>query len=70
MSTVVSSGIVNTPVRISATIAGTSPAVTSISDELVVSSGIPDQNSFSLSTKTFNVEGEITTVARIPWVHW
>ncbi|MDH3461223.1 MAG: hypothetical protein OEM00_09685, partial [Burkholderiaceae bacterium] len=55
--TVVASGIVNTPVRISATISGTNPAVTSISDQLVISTGIPDQGSFSLSTEIFNVEG-------------
>lgn len=57
VSTVVAAGIVNTPVRISATLSATSPAVTSISDQLVVSTGIADQNSFSLSTKIFNVEG-------------
>jgi len=57
VSTVVQSGIVNTPVRISATISGSNPAVTSLSDQLVVSTGIPDQNSFSLSTQLFNVEG-------------
>lgn len=56
VSTVVASGIVNTPVRISATISGTSPAVTSISDQLVVSTGVADQNSFSLSTGVYNVE--------------
>ena len=47
----------NTPVRVTATIRGTSPAVTSTSDQLVISTGIPDQNSFSLSTSIFNVEG-------------
>lgn len=57
VSTSVAAGIVNTPVRISATISGISPAVTSISDQLVISTGIPDQNSFSLSTAIFNVEG-------------
>ena len=57
VSTVVAAGIVNTPVRISASLSATHPAVTSISDQLVVSTGIADQNSFSLSTKTFNVEG-------------
>lgn len=57
VSTVVSSGTVNTPIRISATIAGTSPAVTSLSDQLVISTGIPDQNSFSLSTTVYNTEG-------------
>ncbi len=57
VSTVVAAGIVNTPVRISATLSASHPGVTSISDQLVISTGIADQNSFSLSTKVFNVEG-------------
>lgn len=57
VSTTLFAGVVNTPVRVTATISGSSPAVTSTSDQLVVSTGIPDQNSFSLSTSTFNVEG-------------
>ncbi len=57
VATVVLAGTVNTPVRISATLSGTVPAITSISDQLVVSTGIPDQDSFSLSTETYNVEG-------------
>ena len=55
VSTVVASGTVNTPVRVTATLAGTS--ITTLSDQLVVSTGVPDQNSFSLSTNIFNVEG-------------
>jgi hypothetical protein len=57
VATTVLAGIVNTPVRVTATISGTSPAVTTTSDQLVISTGIPDQNSFSLSTSIFNVEG-------------
>jgi hypothetical protein len=57
VSTTVFAGIVNTPVRVTATINGTSPEVTSTSDQLVISTGIPDQNSFSLSTSIYNVEG-------------
>lgn len=57
VTTTVFAGIVNTPVRVTATINGTSPAVTSTSDQLVISTGIPDQKSFSLSTATYNVEG-------------
>jgi hypothetical protein len=57
VSTTLFAGIVNTPVRVTATIRGSSPAVTSTSDQLVISTGIPDQNSFSLSTSIFNVEG-------------
>lgn len=55
VSTVVAAGTINTPVRVMATLAGTS--ITSLSDQLVVSTGVPDQNSFSLSTQVFNVEG-------------
>jgi hypothetical protein len=57
VTTTLLAGIVNTPVRVTATIRGSSPAVTSTSDQLVISTGIPDQNSFSLSTSFFNVEG-------------
>lgn len=53
--TVVAAGTLNTPVRVMATLAGTS--ITTLSDQLVVSTGVPDQNSFSLSTQIFNVEG-------------
>lgn len=54
-STTVTGGTVNTPVRVIATIPGT--AITTMSDQLVVSTGVPDQNSFSLATEIFNVEG-------------
>lgn len=57
VSTTLFAGIVNTPVRVTASILGTSPAVTSTSDQLVISTGIPDQNSFSLSTAIHNLEG-------------
>jgi hypothetical protein len=55
VSTVVAAGTINTPVRVTATLAGTS--ITTLSDQLVISTGVPDQNSFSLSTEIFNVEG-------------
>ena len=55
VSTVVAAGTINTPVRVTATLAGTS--ITTLSDQLVVSTGVPDQNSFSLSTEIYNVEG-------------
>ncbi len=57
VSTVVKAGTINTPVRVIATVDGTSPAITSLSDELVVSSGVGDQSHFSLSTEIFNIEG-------------
>jgi hypothetical protein len=54
-STTVAGGTVNTPVRVVATIPGTT--ITTMSDQLIVSTGVPDQNSFTLATETFNVEG-------------
>jgi hypothetical protein len=57
VSTTLLAGIVNTPVRVTASIANSSPLVSSTSDQLVISTGIPDQASFSLSTSVYNVEG-------------
>lgn len=54
-STMVAGGTVNTPVRVIATVAGT--GITSMSDQLVVSTGVPDQNSFTIATEIYNVEG-------------
>lgn len=47
------SGTVSTAVRVTATTGGLS----SQSDQLVISTGIPAQDSFSLSTSTHNIEG-------------
>lgn len=55
VSTVVSSGTINTPVRVSATLPGN--GITTVSDQLVVSTGVPEQASFSLSAAMRNVEG-------------
>jgi hypothetical protein len=55
VTTTVASGTVNTPVRVTAALPGT--ALSTLSDQLVVSTGVPDQNSFSLSAVTKNVEG-------------
>jgi hypothetical protein len=57
VSTTISAGTVNTPVRVLATVRGLVPVVTSVSDQLVVSTGIPDQDGMSLSTEIYNVEG-------------
>lgn len=54
VTTTVSSGTINTPVRVTATLNG---SVTSLSDQLVISTGVPEQNSFSLSAAIRNVEG-------------
>lgn len=57
VTTLVSNGTIPTSVRVVATIHGSSPAITSLSNVLVVSTGVPDQRHFSLSTQTGNCEG-------------
>lgn len=53
--TVVQSGTVSTPVRVTATIVGTS--ISTQSDQLTITTGVPDQDSFSLSATQLNIEG-------------
>jgi hypothetical protein len=60
------SGNVSTPVRVIATIevddgSGGTLVLTTISDTLVVSTGLPDQNSISLSAEELNVGGALDT---------
>lgn len=62
VSTFVYSGTVATSVRVTASSVvtatdGNSYTVSSQSDKLVVSSGLPDQDSFTLALSTYNVEG-------------
>ncbi|ABZ74718.1 Ig domain protein group 1 domain protein [Shewanella halifaxensis HAW-EB4] len=57
VQTIVTSGTVATPVRVTATIDSSNPLLSSQSSTLVVSTGIPDQNSFSLSAEILNAEG-------------
>jgi len=54
IQTTVQSGTVATPVRVTATVNST--GITTQSDQLVVTTGIPDNNSFSLSAATLNPE--------------
>jgi hypothetical protein len=49
----VNAGIVNTPVRVLASIAG---GISTLSDQLVISTGIPDQNSFTAVPEVYNIE--------------
>ncbi|WP_321276021.1 Ig-like domain-containing protein [Thiomicrorhabdus indica] len=57
VSTVVNSGTIATPIRVMAEITLQSGQTAAIqSDLLTVTTGIPDQNSFSLSTETFAPE--------------
>ncbi|QSX32416.1 Ig-like domain-containing protein [Shewanella avicenniae] len=71
VQTVVNSGTVATSVRVTATIDGSNPVISSQSSELVISTGIPDQDSFSLSAEVLNAEGwdvdgtEVMVTARL-----
>ena len=58
VSTNVQSGTMSTPVRVTATTAGAAGALISTqSDLLVISTGIPAQDAFSLSATAHNIEG-------------
>ncbi|MBE0362303.1 hypothetical protein PULV_a2906 [Pseudoalteromonas ulvae UL12] len=57
VQTVVNSGTIATSVRVTAIINGSNPVISSQSSVLVVSTGIPDQDSFSLSASVLNPEG-------------
>ncbi len=57
VQTVVNSGSVPTPVRVTATVDGSEPLISSQSNTLYVSTGLPDQDSFTLSASTLNPEG-------------
>jgi hypothetical protein len=56
VQTTVNAGNVSTHVRVHATIVDSFPLITVVSDELLVSTGLPDQNSISLGIETFNPE--------------
>jgi hypothetical protein len=56
VQTVVTAGTVATAVRVTATITGTDPPIRTQSNQLTITTGIPDQNSFSLSIETLNPE--------------
>lgn len=71
VQTVINSGTVATSVRVKANIDGSDPLISSQSSLLVISTGIPDQDSFSLSATTvnpeaWNVDGtEVEVTARL-----
>ena len=54
---IVQAGNVSTSVRVTATIVVDGQELSTVSDRLVVSTGLPDQNSTSLSASVFNVVG-------------
>ncbi|RTR39448.1 hypothetical protein EKG38_06475 [Shewanella canadensis] len=58
VQTVVTTGTVATSVRVTATVDDNSnPVISSQSKQLIISTGIPDQDSFSLSAEVLNAEG-------------
>lgn len=57
VTTLVVAGTIPTSVRVVAKINGSSPLVTTLSNILVISTGVPDQRHFSLATETGNCEG-------------
>ncbi|MCG9746740.1 hypothetical protein [Shewanella sp. Isolate8] len=72
VQTVVTTGTVATSLRVTATVDnGAVPAISSQSSQLIVSTGIPDQDSFSLSASVLNAEGwdedgtEVVVTARM-----
>ena len=56
VQTVVNSGSVATSVRVTATVVGSSPVIAAQSDVLTITTGIPDNDSFSLSVECANLE--------------
>jgi len=62
VSTVISAGKVSGVLRVKAKLIGSDPLIASVSDVLTISTGLPDQNSFSLSLEnhapeTWNTDG-------------
>jgi hypothetical protein len=56
VQTTVQAGTVATPVRVTATVQSTTPVISTQSNQLSVSTGVPTQNAFSLAVKCPNVE--------------
>ncbi|MCU8052658.1 hypothetical protein L5M91_13055 [Shewanella sp. SM43] len=72
VQTVVTTGTVATSLRVTATVDDNSiPAISSQSSQLIISTGIPDQDSLSLSAEVLNAEGwnrdgtEVLVTARL-----
>jgi len=55
--TVISAGSVATSVRVTATVNPSSPVIATQSDQLTITTGIPDNDSVSLSMSCVNIEG-------------
>ena len=65
-STVVTSGTVSTVVRVTATATADGTTVSSQSEQLTITTGIPDQDSFDLSAQCTNVEGLTISNQQVP----
>lgn len=57
VQTIVNSGTVATAVRVTATVVGSSPSIAAPSDVLVISTGIPHDNGFTIAAEKLNIEG-------------
>ncbi len=57
VQTIVSAGTVATSVRVTAEVVGSAPLIATQSDQLTITTGIPDNDSVSLSTECTNIEG-------------
>jgi len=57
VTTMVSSGTIPTPVRVTATASRNGRTISGLSDALTVSTGLPIQRSMSLSAEHYNIEG-------------
>ena len=57
VQTVISAGSVATSVRVTATVNPSSPVIAAQSDQLTITTGIPDNDSVSLAAETINIEG-------------
>ena len=55
--TTVNSGNVATTFRVQATLPNTTPSISTLSDSVVVTNGLPTQAAFSVGPESFNVEG-------------
>jgi len=55
--TTVNSGTVPTSFRVHAVLPGTTPSISTTSDSIVVTTGLPTQRAFSISTSSGNVDG-------------
>ena len=53
----ITSGTVATPVRVTASVTTATVTISTQSDQLVVTTGTPDQTSFSLTATSLNIEG-------------